>query len=291
VRIVVLVKYVPQVDGEFSFTDDFAVVRAAASGTLNELDEHAVEAALALAGDGGQGGVSAAGGSQGAGAQAGGAQAGEVIAVTMAPETGDLALRKTFQLGVERGIRITDAALAGSDTFATALTLAAAIRKLGDEQPVDLVIAGMASSEAGGAVVPALIAQELGWPNLSFADSVQFAAPVITIKRHIDDVLESLTAKLPAVLSVTDAANTVRPPNFKLLMAARTKPIETWNLADLEVEANSVGLQGSRVAVISADKVPDKPEPPKVYDDGAGSGAKALVDFLVAKDLLPSEAK
>jgi len=301
VRIVVLVKYVPQVDSDLRFNDSFQVVREAASGTLNELDEHAVEAALTLAYGGSSAAGSKTGSKNGAAATAVSAApdaasspdakqasggAGEVIALTMAPEIGDLALRKTFQLGVGRGIRLTDNAFANSDVFGTVAALAAAIRKLGEEQPVDLVITGMASSDAGGAVLPAVLANELGWPILSFADSVSLTDGALTIKRNIDNVHETLRAPLPAVLSVTDAANTVRPPNFKLLKEARTKPIETWGLADLDVDPANVGAAGSRVVVANTARVPEKPAPPKVFDDGAGSGAKALVDFI--KQIVPA---
>jgi len=266
VRIAVLVKFVPEVTSDLRFSDGHRVVREGAESTLNELDEHAVEAALQLA-------ESAASGS-------------EVIALTMAPDGGDLALRKAYQMGVGRGIRLTDEALADSDLFGTATALAAAIRKLGAEAPVDLVVTGMASSDGSTAVLPALLANELGWPLLSFADSVALEKSKLTITRHNDDAAETLRAGLPAVLSVTDAANIVRTPNFKLIMAARKTPVETWNAADLDLDVESVGSKGSRIAVVETSRVPAKPEAEMVYDDGAGSGASALVAFLKQKELV-----
>lgn len=266
-RIVVLVKYVPQVDSDLRFTDSHTVLREPAAGTLNELDEHAIEAALQLAAT---------------------EPGSEVIALAMAPEIGDLALRKAFQFGVDRGIRLTDDGLAGSDTFGTTAVLAAAIRKLGEQSPVQVVVAGMASSDAAGAVVPALLASDLGWPGLTFADAVSVAdgGGALTVTRSIDDAVETLQAPLPVVLSVTDSANTVRTPNFKLIMAARAKPIETWTLADLDVDAATVGAAAARTVVVDTARVPDKPTPPVVLDDGSGSGAQALVDFLVEKELV-----
>ena len=112
-------------------------MRSPAEGTLNELDENALEAALQL--------VEAAG-------------EGEVVALTVAAPDGDVALRKAFQMGVTRGVRVSDDALAGSDYFGTAAALAAAVRKLEEESPVDLVITGMAALDGLGSVVPVLLA-------------------------------------------------------------------------------------------------------------------------------------
>ena len=291
-RVVVLVKYVPDITSDLRFSTDHRVVREAGSGTLNELDEHAVEAALQL--------VAAApdvvvekdttmANATPADAPPDETTAGEVIAITMAPDHADLALRKAFQMGATRGIRLTDEALVDSDTFGTTQALTAAIRKLGEVKPIDVVVTGIASSDGATGVLAALIADELGWPLLSFADSVQLDGDAVTITRHPDEVVETFRAHLPVVLSVTDAANTVRTPNFKLIMAARKAEIETWSLADLDIDADQVGAAGSRIAVVATTRIPAKPEAPRVFDDGAGSGAKALVEFLVEKGLVNHE--
>lgn len=285
-RIAVLVKYVPEVTSDLRFSDSHQVVREGSDSTLNELDEHAVEAALELASAADAAAVEPVETEGGPAVQAAETKESEVIALTMAPESGDLALRKAFQMGVGRGIRLTDDALADSDLFGTTLALAAAIRKLGAEQPVDLVVLGMASSDGSTAVLPALLANELGWPKLSFADTVTLANGGLNITRHVDEAVETLWSGLPAVLSVTDAANTVRTPNFKLIMAARKTPIEAWSAADLDLDPTLVGNSGSRIAVVETARVPAKPDAEMVYDDGAGSGAAALVDFLVEKELV-----
>ena len=330
-RVVVLVKYVPDITSDLRFSTDHRVVREAGSGTLNELDEHAVEAALQLVEVAGQGrndrAIAGQTRSEGAGASSGvgsanpvhsgsgtpdgvvvekdtttnatpadaplgksaDATAGEVIAITMAPDHADLALRKAFQMGATRGIRLTDEALVDSDTFGTTQALTAAIRKLGDVEPIDVVVTGIASSDGATGVLAALIADELGWPLLSFADSVKLDGDAVTITRHPDEVVETFRADLPVVLSVTDAANTVRTPNFKLIMAARKAKIETWTLADLDIDADQVGAAGSRIAVVATTRIPAKPEAPRVFDDGAGSGARALVEFLTEKGLVNHE--
>jgi electron transfer flavoprotein beta subunit len=274
-RIVVTAKYVPDINTERGF-EDCRVVRDAGEGTLNELDENAIEAALRLVeAERASGGI--------------GPDDGEVIVVTMAGPDGDVALRKAFQLGVDRGIRVSDDALAGSDYFGTAAVLAAAVRKLGDQAPVDLVVTGMAALDGLGSVVPTLLGAELGLTTLNLAKKVELApaegsARMLTITREIDDVTERLTGPLPAVLSVTDAANQPRFPGFKLIMAARSKEIEVWSSADLGLDAAVAGSAGARTVVLSAAPRPERAEPEIVTDKG--EGGVALADFLIRNDLV-----
>lgn len=268
VRIVVLLKYVPDITSDRRF-EDGRVVRDPAVGSLNELDENAVEAALRL--------IEA----QPAGEDEPGH---EVIAVTVAPAAADIALRKAYQMGVHRGVRVSDDALAGSDYFGTTAALAAAVRRLGEERPVDLVITGMAALDGLGSVVPALLADELGWPQLTLAKTVDLGDRTLTITREVDDAYETLAAPLPAVLSVTDTANSPRYPNFKLIMAARTKQIEEWSAADLGLDPADVGLAAARTVTVEAAPHPPRPDVELVVDKG--EGGKALAEFLIRNDLV-----
>ncbi len=263
-RIVVLLKYVPDITSDRGF-ENGRVVRDPAVGSLNELDENAVEAALQLVEAQGEGDH-------------------EIVAVTLAPATADIAIRKAYQMGVHRGIRITDDALAGSDYFGTTAALAAAVRRLGEEKPVDLVVTGMAALDGLGSVVPALVAEELGWPQLTLAKSVELVDGTLTITREVDDAYETLAGPLPAVLSVTDTANSPRYPNFKLIMAARTKQVEEWSAADLGLDAGDVGLAGARTVTVEASPRPPRPEVELVVDKG--EGGKALAEFLIRNDLV-----
>src|SRR6187200_386134 len=118
-KIVVLVKYVPDATGERSFAADGTVDRAAGDGLLSELDEYALEQALQIADAGDD---------------------VEVVAMTVGPDDAAAAIKRSLQMGASAGIHINDGALHGSDAMATSAVLAAAIRKAGP----DLVICGMA---------------------------------------------------------------------------------------------------------------------------------------------------
>ncbi|MCA5895178.1 electron transfer flavoprotein subunit beta/FixA family protein [Isoptericola sp. NEAU-Y5] len=270
-RIVVAVKYVPDINAERRFVDA-RVDRSPDVGTLNELDENAIEAALRL--------VEALPDDEREGS--------EVVAVTVAPAEGDVALRKSFQMGVHRAVRVSDVALAGSDYFGTAAALAAAVRRLGAEAPVDLVVTGMAALDGLGSVVPALLGAELDLPVLTLAKKIALDhagdAATLRITRETDEATETLSAPLPAVLSVADTANRPRFPDFKLIMAARTKQIEQWTAADLGLDAAAVGTAGARTEALSAEPRPARAEVELVVDKG--EGGNALADFLIRNELV-----
>jgi electron transfer flavoprotein beta subunit len=267
VRIVVAVKYVPDINGPRGF-EDCRVVRDPEHGTLNELDENAIEAALRL--------VESLPDAE--------REASEVVAVTIAPADADVALRKAYQMGVDRGVRVTDDAFAGSDYFGTTAALAAAVRRLEAEAPVDLVVTGMAALDGLGSVVPALLAEVLGRPQLTLAKEIELDTGTLRVRRETDDATEVLEAPLPAVLAVTDTANRPRFPNFKLIMAARTKPVEAWSAADLGLDPEVVGTAGARTTTTSAVPRPPRPDVELVVDKG--EGGTALAEFLIRNELV-----
>lgn len=267
-RIVVPVKHVPDIHSDRSFTEEGRVARGAQDGTLNELDENAIETALRL--------VEAFGADE--------REAHEVIVLTIGPADADGAIRKAYQLGADRGIRVTDDLLAGSDIFGTARAISGAIRKISTEGPIDLIITGMAALDGLGSVIPSLLAAELELPQLTLATKLTVENGVIEITRELDGVTEVLTATAPAVLSVTDHINTPRYPNFKLIMAARTKDIATWTLADIDVDPSEVGTAGARTKVTKSAPRPPRELAQLVNDKG--EGGLALAEYLIKNDLV-----
>ena len=149
-KIVVLVKYVPDATGERSFAADGTVDRAATDGLLSELDEYALEQALQIAEDGDD---------------------VEVVALTLGPDDAADAIKRALQMGATAGIHINDDAVHGSDALATSAVLAAAIRKA---EP-DLVLCGMASTDGSMGVLPSMIAERLGWPAATLGATLAVA--------------------------------------------------------------------------------------------------------------------
>jgi electron transfer flavoprotein beta subunit len=258
-NIVVCVKHVPdaQADRTFSSSDN-TTDRVGVDGLLSELDEYAVEEALKIA--------EAQGDS-------------EVTVLSVGPEKAADAIRKALQMGADKAVHVQDEALHGSDALATSLVLAAAIGKLGAP---DLILTGMASTDGTMSVVPAMLAERLGLPQVTFASELTLdggAGGTVTIRRDGDTSTETVTATLPAVVSVTDQINEPRYPSFKGIMAAKKKPVESWSLADLGVEADQVGLAAAWTTVAAFTARPPREKGQIVTDDGTG-GAQ-LADYLV----------
>ena len=265
-NIVVCVKYVPDATADRKFESDNTVDREGVDGLLSELDEYAVEQALQLK------------------EKAEGDDT-TVTALTVGPEKAVDAVRKALQMGADKGVHVSDEAIAGSDAGATSLVLAKAVEKLSAEGQVDLVVCGMASTDGSMSVVPAMLAERLDLPQVTFASVIESQGDQVRVKRDGDTATEVIGATMPLVLSVTDQTGEARYPSFKGIMAAKKKPLETYSLSDLGVDAGQVG------ASVSWTEVQDTAERPprtagEVVTDEDGSGATALTEFLASKKFI-----
>jgi electron transfer flavoprotein beta subunit len=265
--IVVCVKYVPDATANRHFESDNTVDRVGVDGLLSELDEYAVEQALRLK------------------EKAENPEDVTVTAVTVGPEKAVDAVRKALQMGADKGIHVVDDAIAGSDAIATSLVLAKAVEKAGAEAKVDLVMCGMASTDASMSVVPAMLAERLSWPQVTMASVVEAQGDQVRIKRDGDTATEVIGASMPLVLSVTDQSGEARYPSFKGIMAAKKKPLDTWSLSDLGVDAGDVGLSVAWTEVEETTARPPRSQGEIVKDED-GSGATALTEFLASKKFI-----
>ena len=258
-RIVVTVKYVPDATGDRRFADDLTVDRDDVDGLLSELDEYAVEQALQIAE---------------------GVDDAEVTVVTVGPEDARDALRKALSMGADNAIHVQDEDLHGTDVIGTSLVLAKAIEKAG----YDLVVSGMASTDGTTGVVPALLAERLGVPQMTLLSEVSVEGGTVKGRRDGDAASEQLEARLPAVVSVTDQSGEARYPSFKGIMAAKKKPVASWDLSDLEIDAEEVGLQGAWTKVDSAAQRPARTAGTIVKDEG--EGGRQLAEFLASQKFI-----
>ncbi|MBZ9594377.1 MULTISPECIES: electron transfer flavoprotein subunit beta/FixA family protein [Streptomyces] len=259
-RIVVCVKYVPDATGDRQFTEDLTVNRDDVDGLLSELDEYAVEQALQIS-ENSDDDV-------------------EITVLTVGPEDAKDALRKALSMGADKAIHVEDDDLHGTDVMGTSLVLAKAIEKAG----YDLVITGMASTDGTMGVLPAILAERLGVPQATLLSEVKVEDGTVTGRRDGDSASEQLQASLPALVSVTDQSGEARYPSFKGIMAAKKKPVESWDLEDLEIEADEVGLEGSWTAVDSAAQRPARTAGTIVKDEG--EGGKQLAEFLAGQKFI-----
>ena len=262
-NIVVLVKYVPDATGDRKFEADNTVDRVGVDGLLSELDEYAVEQALQIKEKRPDEEIT-------------------VTALTVGPAEAEAAVRKALQMGADKAVHVSDEAIAGSDAVATSLVLAKAIEKIGVPE---LIVGGLASTDAGLSVVPPMLAERLGLPQVTLAAVVETQGDQIRIKRDGDTATEVIGGTLPLVLSVTDQSGEARYPSFKGIMAAKKKPLETLSLSDIGVEAGEVGLDAAWTQVQSVTERPPRTAGEIVKDED-GSGATALVEFLASKKFI-----
>jgi electron transfer flavoprotein beta subunit len=253
-QIVVLVKPVPDTAtaGE-RLGPDKRLDRAAVPAVVNANDEYAIEAALKLIETHG----------------------GEITLVSMAPPNAPETLRKALAMGAHRGVHVTDAALAGSDSLATARVLAATVKDL----EFDLLLAGADTSDGGMGVVPAGVAAILRLPYLSYAAKIEPdpEAGKVRVRRISPTGFDILEAPMPALVVCTQALGEPRYPSLKGIMAARSKEIATKSLADTGV--GGVGGEAATNQVLGAEPPAARP-PTQVVREPAPEAAKRLVAFL-----------
>ncbi|MET8998059.1 electron transfer flavoprotein subunit beta/FixA family protein [Amycolatopsis sp. NPDC004169] len=259
-NIVVLVKQVPDTYSERKLNgSDNTLDREFADAVLDEINEKAVEEALKIkeAGE------------------------GEVTVISVGPDRATDAIRKALSMGADKAIHVSDEALHGSDAIATAKVLAAAIGKV---EGFDLVIAGNESSDGRGGAIPAILAELLGLPQVTYVREVTVDGSTIKATRETEDGLTHLEASLPAIVSVGEKINEPRYPSFKGIMAAKKKPVETFTIADLGIDAGEVGLANAWSQVTESAPKPPRTAGEKVEDEGDG-GTK-VAEYLVGQKLI-----
>jgi electron transfer flavoprotein beta subunit len=254
-----LVKYVPDATGDRRFAEDGTTDREGVDGLLSELDEYAVEQALRVAEASGD---------------------AEVTVVTVGPDDARDALRKALSMGADKAVHVSDEDIHGSDVMGTSLVLARAVEKAG----FDLVVAGMASTDGTMGVVPALVAERLGVPAVTLVSELSVSGGVVSGRRDGDVASEQVEAVLPALVSVTDQSGEARYPSFKGIMAAKKKPVESWDLDDLGVDAGEVGLAGAFTVVEAVAARPARSAGVIVKDEG--EGGKQLAQFLASQKFI-----
>ncbi|HEX2132375.1 MAG TPA: electron transfer flavoprotein subunit beta/FixA family protein [Actinophytocola sp.] len=259
-NIVVLVKQVPDTYSERKLSEgDHTLDRDSADAVLDEINERAIEEALQIKE----------------------AHDGEVTVLCVGPDRATDAIRKGLSMGADKAIHVLDDALHGSDLLQTAKVLAAAI---GTVEDVDLVIAGNEASDGAGGAVPAVVAELLGYPQLTHAREVTVEGTTVKVIRETEEGLTHLEASLPAVISVGEKINEPRYPSFKGIMAAKKKPVETVGIADLGIDAGDVGLGNAWSTVVEAAPKPPREAGQRVEDDGDG-GVK-IAEYLVGQKLI-----
>lgn len=174
---------------------------------------------------------------------------GRITVLSMGPPQAQESLMEALAMGVDRAVLISDPALAGSDTLATSMVLATALRRL-DHQP-DIILCGSRSSDSDTGQVGPQLAEELEVPYVSQVLEVQLRQEHLYVLRKLDRNIQRLKMSLPAVLGVLRAPRRHRDIFLgDIEEAFETKERLTWNLQELGLKPEQVGLKGSATKVL-----------------------------------------
>lgn len=168
----------------------------------------------------------------------------EAIAISLGAQDAVESLRTALAMGCTQAILVSDPAFAGSDTAGTARILAAAIAKQPDAQ---IALFGKQAIDGDTGQVPLQVARKLGWIPLTFVAEIKsISGDTITVTRLLEEGKQTVTTKLPVVISVVKEINEPRYPSFMGIRKANKATIPTLTAADLNV-AGGVGAGASKV--------------------------------------------
>lgn len=223
-NIIVCLKQVPDTEAVKLNPETNTLVRDGVENIMNPFDRQALEAALMLKDK----------------------EGAKVTVLTMGlPQATDI-LKEAIAMGADDGILLSDRALAGSDTLATSIALAAAVKHIGG---YDLVMCGKQAVDGDTAQVGPEMAEHLEIPQITGALKVDFADGKFIVVRENESSVQTLACAAPLLVTVTRAEKEPRFASIKGKMKARKAVIPTLTVADLAIDTKLVGLSGSPTKV------------------------------------------
>ena len=257
-KMIVMMKQVPDAEEIFIDPVKYTLNRSQARGIINPSDENALEAALKIKEK----------------------EGGEITVISMGPPQAENAIIECMGRGADRGILITDRVFAAADTYATSLTLAAAVKKIGD---FDIIFAGESTTDSGTGHVGPGVAEFLGIDQVTYTVDSRIESGMLTAERELEDGIEVVSTKPPVLVTVLINSNLPRRSRLRLKVDAIRKGVEKWDHDTLSLPVDWVGLKGSPT-LVGALKIPEERKresrPVKLEE------IPALVDELVKKGII-----
>ena len=175
---------------------------------------------------------------------------GTVTVVCMGPPQADVALREALAMGADEAYLLSAREFGGSDTYATATILAAALRKIG----FDLVITGRQAIDGDTAQVGPQIAEQLHIPQVSYAEALRAEGDHVIVQRQFEDRSHLLRVQLPCLVTALSELNQARYMSVGGIVDAYAKDVTVWGFEDLKNDLNPafIGLNGSPTNVFQS---------------------------------------
>jgi electron transfer flavoprotein beta subunit len=260
VKIVVCIKQVPDTAEVRISPETNTLIRDGVPSIINPYDMHAIEGGLQIRERTG----------------------GSITAITMGPPQAEASLREAVSMGVDDAALISDRAFAGSDTWATAYTLAKAIVLLG----ADIIVCGKQAIDGDTAQVGPEIAEFLGIPHVAYVRKIDDVRDdAIVVQRLMDDGFDVIESSLPVLLTVVRELNVPRLPSLKGKMAAKKAVIRKLTATDIGADERSLGLKGSPTQVRNI-FAPEEKKDRKMLLGTVDENIEILVKELVTRKCL-----
>jgi len=205
-----------------------------------------------------------------------------VTVLTMGPPQAKNALKEALAMGADKAILLTDRAFAGADTLATSCTIAGAIKKI----DYDLIIAGRQAIDGDTAQVGPQIAKHLDIPSITYVEKLEVKDDSVIVNRAFEDGYQVIKAKMPLLITTLKEMNSPRYMRVSgIYDCFKEDKIETWNLKDIDVCLDDIGLKGSPTKVKKSFTKGAKTAG-KIHDVDEKQGASIIVDVLKEKFII-----
>ncbi|MDD3435619.1 MAG: electron transfer flavoprotein subunit beta/FixA family protein [Candidatus Gastranaerophilales bacterium] len=256
-KIVLCIKQVPDT-ADIKWTENNTIQREGVESVINPFDMYAIETAVRLKEK---------------------LNDAHVTVVSMGPPQAEEILKKAVSMGVDEGFLVSDRKFAGADTVATSRTLAAAIKeKVGD---ADLVICGQFATDGDTAQTGPSIAQQLNFAQVTYVKEItDYKDGVLTVKKEVEDGVETIDVKLPAVLCMLKCDYEPRRPLIQGFVKAHDAKIQSYGMDDIKLSPEEVGMKGSPTYVSKAFRPEQKQGGEVITPKNPQEAAKMLKDFI-----------
>lgn len=234
------------------------LIREGVPSIMNPDDKHALEAALKLKKD------------------------GKVTVISMGPPQAEEVIREALAMGADEGVLLCDIKFAGSDTWATANAISAAIKKIGN---YDLVLCGRQAIDGDTAQVGPQIAEQLNIPQVTYVRKVEVNGSKVNVERVLEDGYEIIEAKLPALLTLVKGSNEPIYPTLTGIQKAYEKEVKTWAADDIGVDASRIGLKASPTSVAKS-FTPQPKGSGTILEGPISDVSKKLIEILKEKEII-----
>jgi len=255
-KIVVLIKQVPNTNEVRIDQKTGTLIRDGVESIINPDDKFALEAALSLKDKNPE---------------------IHITVVTMGLPQAEVALREALAMGADNAVLITDRAAAGSDTWATSLVLAAAVKKLGK---FDLILAGRQAIDGDTAQVGPQVAEKLDIPQVTYVSQLELKDGSMVVHRDLEDGYHLIEVGLPCLLTAVNGLGKPRYPRFTGVFAAYKQEILWWDMQDLGlINSEKLGLHGSPTKVYKS-FTPKVERAGEIFHDGSRDSVVQLISRL-----------